>query len=332
MRALISLVLLFSGVVTDALAWYLLLGTSTRLPSMHLLIFMGVHGLAMAPVTFAVYFGLPERYRQNAAAAVVFVYSLSFFVPILGPIGGAIALLLGLYRPHTDNNEDWQRHIPDLPYKPINVTGDHVFTRSGLNTVLLHFDDPDWRQRAVMASRHLPDRQAIPILKATLTDSSDEVRLLAYSMLSTKEGNLESRIESVSARLNPNGKGPDWVDEALSNLYWEQAYLGLVEGEVHTYVLERALDHINTALELRPTPGRYYLRGRICLRLGRLPESAQALDAAEAGGMSVDDIAPYRAELAFVQKHYDQVSLELARIGPEARQAPVLNALIQYWS
>lgn len=332
MKPLISLLLLLSGAAFEALACYVLFRNGAMAGDVHIIIFMGLHALATALLTAAVLPALPVNYRQSAVAAMVFIFSMCLFIPILGMVGGVAALVLGLYSPGRDRLEDWEQHdAPVLPYKPVTVTGDSVFTRGGLNTVLMHFDDPNWRERAVMASRHLPNRNAIPILQATLKDSSDEVRLLAYTLLSTKERDIESQIESLNTRLNRGGHGPDWVHEGLAHLYWELAYLGLVEGEVRKYVLGRALMHVDIALKALSTPSRHFLRGRICLRLGHLEECATSLDAAEHSGLSADDIAPYRAELAFLEQRYDRVPRELARISPEARTTPVLDALANYW-
>ncbi|MGZ0843230.1 HEAT repeat domain-containing protein, partial [Klebsiella pneumoniae subsp. pneumoniae] len=67
--------------------------------------------------------------------------------------------------------------------------------------VLRHAPDPNQRLTAIFATRRMPGKEAIPILKLALRDPADDVRLLAYSMLDQKESRINQRIEAALGRL-----------------------------------------------------------------------------------------------------------------------------------
>lgn len=96
-------------------------------------------------------------------------------------------------------------------------------------------------------------------------------------------------------------------------------------------MLDRALHHVNAALDAGREPGRLLMRGRICTALARNDEAFEALQAAEDTGFDADKVAPYRAELWFRRGEYSRVPGELRRLSTQARQEPALNPLVAYW-
>ncbi|MFO6383442.1 HEAT repeat domain-containing protein, partial [Pseudomonas aeruginosa] len=84
-----------------------------------------------------------------------------------------------------------------LPFRPKEKRLDMMFSDGGLQDVLRHAPDPNQRLTAIFATRRMPGKEAIPILKLALRDPADDVRLLAYSMLDQKESRINQRIEAA---------------------------------------------------------------------------------------------------------------------------------------
>ena len=76
-----------------------------------------------------------------------------------------------------------------------------MFNDGGLQDVLRHAPDTEKRMAALFATRRMPPREAIPILKLALRDPADDVRLLAYSMLDKQESEINLRIEAALRQL-----------------------------------------------------------------------------------------------------------------------------------
>lgn len=325
---LLSLVATAAGLVLEALAGLLLLAT----PELATWSALPVHLLAAIMFATGIYGLLPPIYRQPPEGVWVFLFSTALFVPVLGVIGLLTAVLLALYRPRKRERGEWERRrIPELPFRPVPVGSNTVFMRAGLVSAMLNVGDRAQRQKAVLACRHLNRRQAVPILRAALTDPADEVRLLAYSMLSNKEKEMD---EQIGRRLSEveSAPGDDNTRQDLAELYWEYAYVDLARASLRTHMLEEALYHLDAALAVHCDGPRLLMRGRICTAMGRFEEAEQALDQAESSGMGVDRIAPHRAEMWFRRGDYRRTRDELSRLSADVRRDPGLSPLVAYWS
>lgn len=286
-------------------------------------------------LAFGAWLLLPLRYRQPRGWALLYLFCVGLCIPVLGWFGMLLAILPGLIWQRRTKSEDWtSTPDPDLPYKAIEIDPDAIYRRGGLATVVRH-DEERWRLRAVMATRYLQDRHAVPVLRSALADPVDEIRLMAYALLNSKTNRIERAVAALRAEAatNPDGdtRTHAGIDEQIAALYLEQAELGLVDGAVRTFVLEQALERIDAASKTRLTAPRAFIRGRICLRLQRLPEAEAAFDAAENLGFPGNLVAPYLAESAFERGNYLQVRTQLARLSPQVRRVPLLASLVEYW-
>ncbi len=244
-----------------------------------------------------------------------------------------LALLVGLHTARRRSEPAWTGvDLPDLPFQPVaSVSPQAPALRDGLASVLSHFEDPEQRQQAILACRHLPRRQAVPLLRRALTDPGDEVRLLAYAMLNAIERTLDARVQALEAALANGDDTLGRCADALAQAYWEYHYLGLAQGSVARHTLERALDSLDQALARHATAARWLLRGRICLAQGRHAAARHAFDESARRGMHADDLAPQRAELAFCSRRFDEISAQLQRLSADAATQPALKPLMEYW-
>ncbi|HEU0196754.1 MAG TPA: hypothetical protein VFQ88_06010 [Nevskiaceae bacterium] len=196
----------------------------------------------------------------------------------------------------------------------------------------------------MMATRYLADRDAVPILRVALKDPVDEVRLLAYSLLSSKERVIDQILDALrqaQEQMQAAGNEAELgrIEEQVATLNLEKAELGLVEGSVRQFVLKQALEHITAALRERITGSREFIHGRICLRIAladgerdQIDAAEHAFAAAEQYGMGADKVAPYRAECAFERGAYELVPAQLQRIEPQTRTIPRLAPVVEYWT
>lgn len=325
---LFSVIVIAAGLFLELLAGILLLTALeySAWPALPL------HLAAAILLTAGIYGLLPPDYREPQEGVWIFLLSVTLFLPVVGAVGLFSAVLAALYRPHKPASGEWERRrIPELPFRPVPVASDTVFLRAGLISAMLNVGDRAQRQEAVLGCRHLNRRQAVPILRAALTDPADEVRLLAYSMLSNKEKDLQEQIGRRLSEVN-SAPGDDNLREELAELYWEYAYLDLARASLRIHVLEEALYHLDAALAISCDGARLLMRGRICSALGHYDEAEQAFDQAESTGMGVDKVAPHRAEFWFRYGDYDQVPRELRRLSQDARHNPVLSPVVAFWS
>lgn len=272
----------------------------------------------------------PAGYSQRAATTGLLVAGMTLFLPVLGLCLMA-GLVIMLYFPRPAPRLSWHStDIPELPVQPVMVSGRLSYGEGGLMDVLRHAVRDEKRLNAIMAVRQLPRREAVPILQVALRDRSDDVRLFAYSMLDRFESEINGDINAQRQRLKGLGRHLR-VHARLAALYWELAYLGLAQGGVRQHVLNEAREHAQRRLAAGEEPATRLLLGRVLLALGRLDEAEQALRSAVYAGMDPGEVAPYRAEIAFRQRRFDEVPRMLSQVPDGGRREPVLAQVVTLW-
>ena len=323
---------LFSGAVVFELGSWAALLDQMSIEAATLL-FVSAHGMSSILLTAGVWLLLPRRYKYPLPWSPLFIFSLSFFVPVLGAIGVAAAVFPALYMPRSQKEKAWDSMgVPDLPFRPQERNRDLMFHDGGLQDVLRHAPNAQKRVTALFATRRMPNKDSIPILKLALRDPADDVRLLAYSMLDKQESEINHRIQLSLQQLDEaTGTHKAAVHGTLARWYWELAYLGLAQGSVLEHVLRQAREHIESALELGAGDGVYLLAGRIAMELGDLDLAEQHLLQAQAAGIDVEKLLPFRAEIEFSRGDYAAIAEQLRQLPDDMLQRPPFAALARYW-
>ena len=120
---------------------------------------------------------------------------------------------------------------------------------------------------SVVATRHLADASAVPVLRVALKDMEDEVRLQAYTFIDRREQSISQRIKELQAHLEREGDEPsEDLHARLAQNYWALVEAGLVQGNVRLHMLREAESHLRAAMAGRGSdPGLHFLCGRILL-------------------------------------------------------------------
>lgn len=298
------------------------------------LLYAMTHGIACGLLTAAVWLLLPARYRRPLPWSPLFIFSLAFFVPLIGAVGVIAAIFPALYLPRKREAQTWQAvGIPDLPFRAQTQLHSPTFGDSGLQDVLRHAPDPDQRLAALLATRRMPGKEAVPILKLALGDPSDDVRLLAYSMLDKQETDINQRIQSSLEQLPgaaPQKAGA--LHATLARWYWELAYLGLAQGSVQQHVLGQAGEHAEQALKLGEGGELLLLAGRIALERGDVGKARLHMHQAEEAGMDPTKVLPFRAEIAFETGRYAEIPGLLRSLPAQMQQRPPFAGLVRTWT
>ncbi|UAW99491.1 HEAT repeat domain-containing protein [Halopseudomonas nanhaiensis] len=323
---------LFSGALAfEASSWAGLASSPGLLEG--LLVAVLPHAAASALLTLAVWRLLPARYRRPLPWSPLFLFSLAFFIPVLGAVGLIAAVFPALYTQRSHDEPMWQSlGVPKLPFRPLESGRSPMFHDGGLQDVLNLASDPEQRLAALMATRRMPAHDSIPILKLALRDSSDDVRLLAYSMLDQKESRINQRIERLIEEIGSDGAGSAAQHAALARWYWELAYLGLAQGSVLDHVLDQAWTHSARSLELEPNPELDLLAGRVALERGDIVTARHQFNSARLQGVSPDKVLPFLAEAAFVSGRYAEVRRLLHSLPAGATLRPPFADIARYWT
>ncbi|MDP3848675.1 MAG: HEAT repeat domain-containing protein [Pseudomonas sp.] len=298
-----------------------------------ILTFALLHGAACLCLMAGLWPLLPRQYRQPLPWSPLFIFGLAFFIPALGVLGVAAAVFPALYFPRRQRADVWkQTAIPDLPFRATEPDMRSMMSAGGLQDVLRHAVNPNKRLSAILSTRQMSGRDAIPILKLALKDPVDDVRLLAYSMLDAQESGINLKIKQALEELhNAASDRIGQLHASLAQHYWELVYLGLAQGSVLEHMLQCARSHIEQAMNNRESADDWLLAGRIALEQRRIDEADTAFAKAQNLGMEAAQVATYRAEVAFIRRRFADIPGWLAQLHTDDRQRLPFSALARYW-
>lgn len=293
-----------------------------------------LHAMAcglMTPVAWAL---LPTDYRQPRLLVMALMFSLCFFIPVLGLLGFFIGVLLSSWWPYLRRERPFaQVSVPQYEIAKKSVEEDRL--RIGqVRSQLASEDAPlESRMKALMAISHMAPRHASGLLRDTLTDRADDIRLLAYGMLESKEKSIAARIHQALQELKVASERTALYthNKQLAELYWELVYQGLVQGDMRKYALEQVRVYATEALRhhVRDS-GLWVVSGRMRLLTGDFKGALGAFSTAMVMGLPQSRAEPYLAELAFLQRDYGNVRERMQRIRAESRSQQ-MSLVTDFW-
>jgi hypothetical protein len=231
------------------------------------------------------------------------------FLPVVGPIGLGF-LLRAVARGARGAHAELPPTITELPPLPA-AAPEAVGETLGVGAIVarLRFaPDSDARVRVVLATRRLDGARAVPLLREALRDRQEDVRLLAYAMLEDRERHADATVRALQAALAAAPASRQTaLHDRLANAHWELCYQGLVAGELESFALGRALEHLDAASAAGgASAARWLLRARVLLRRGDAAAARLALDESRRAGMPARTVDPYFAEAAFIERGVDR--------------------------
>jgi hypothetical protein len=269
-------------------------------------------------------------------ADVILVLAFALFLPALGLVGLGLMLALrarSSFRKRLGGLVETDS--PVLPGSPLHTDESARFGPGSLEGILRHSKDAETRLRVVLACRQLPGRLAVPLLRLALRDTVDDVRLLAYAVLESKERKIQSEIQALLGRADREGLASHSLiaHAKLAELYWELVYQGLVEGELLAFSLEKVLSHTAEVMGAsNDHPRMAFLAGRALLLRGRTVEARAMLNDSLRRGLPAEVVGPYLAEVSFLERKPDDVRRQIAAVAPTARLRPGLATIVERWT
>ncbi len=272
--------------------------------------------------------------EKNYLLLILFLL-LCFFIPIIS--GAALLGSITVCSRYAKRSKTSSFNIIEPPVIPENIVESIMYTQAisgNIRAILTSSPEDQQRIRAVLATRKMSDQTAIPILQIALLDTVDEVRLLAYSMLNTKEKKISNNIQQKLNQLK--NETSSTLEQAnirhyIAEAYWELAYLGLEQGQARIHVLETANQYAIAASDVFDTDIElYFLRGRISLELAQYEAAEANFKQAQRYGMPEERLLPYQAELAFAEHRLDDLRHCIQKI-QQSEDQYTLSDIINQW-
>lgn len=295
--------------------------------------YFALHAMASAAITPVAWAVLPQAYKQPRIWVMILLFSLSFFIPFIGLFGFAIGSLVAAWLPYFDKKQNFSEILTPHYELPKNAT--ETGWRSGrVRQQLSNKGTPiDLRMKALLALQHMPARHSANILRDTLSDSSDDLRLLAYGMLDSREKQLTHRIQNALQRHADLTTPEERYLPAreLAELYWELVYQNLVQGDMRQFALEQVQRYSNEALKHKvKDAGLWAITGRMWTLRGDYIRAMGGFTTAIKQGFPLIRAEPYLAELAYLRGDYATTRRLMTSLREDGRSRS-LRMAADYW-
>ncbi|MFY9261304.1 MAG: hypothetical protein WAO71_12445 [Gallionella sp.] len=324
--------LLTLAIALESGSWFVLLQRSSSMEVM--VTYFTLHTLGSIILAIAIRWLIPKTYRHPRGWLLLFLFSYNFFMPVVGLLGALLGFLLGVWLPrHYRLPLFVNKHIPRYTtHRNREGTG---FRSGRVRSQLNNAETPlDHRLNALMAVEETPARVTGNMLRKLLSDSSDDIRLLAYGILDGKEKQIAQRIQASIHTLAELSDADQQYQahKRIAELYFELIYQDLVQGDMRLFSATQVREHIQLAQQYRAEQdaGLWFMLARLELSQGNADAADHALQHANTEKFTYERLLPYLAELRFLQRRFADIRALFA----DARNAhylPALMPLRDYW-
>jgi tetratricopeptide (TPR) repeat protein len=296
----------------------------------HLLITLIMSGILVA--------WLPFHYRRNWLWAFSMLFVVGLFTSELGLLFLFGGIHLAEWFP-LEEEKDFgftEIDLPEYSIYPWNTT--HGSGLSGVRERISQQNlSPEIRIKSLMALQQSSTKVATGLINDLLSDSNDDIRLLAFGLLDQREKKLNRQITDLRKQLDAltieEFEAKPALLRRLGELHWELVYEDLVQGDLRQFSLRQAESYIRKCLQASRTsdPITLFQLAKILNAAAQYPDALRTLQQAMDAGLSKSRAKPYLAEIAYNLRRYDLVHQVLWEM-KGSPLTPRLRPLVDLWS
>ena len=282
---------------------------------LHLASYFSLHAVASAVAAWLAWVLLPANLKKPFVPAFALLWAFAFFIPVLGVAAILIVVQVAKRFPRILRTERYVTvRMPEFSGVQREATERSDLRAGDARRILKDATQPlETRLRVLVALQSMEPKAAVPLLISLLSDPSEDIRLLAYSMVDSWEKDLVQKIQRANAELEEarqSGSNTLIVNalRRLAELHWTQADTGLARGDLRRFALEHAQQYCEQVQQLDArAPGIWALYARILTELGHLDAAVKAVKMARRLRMPVAEAYSLMAQIAYVQGNYPAV-------------------------
>ena len=281
----------------------------------HLASYFSLHAVASALVTWMAWLLLPGNYKNPIVPSCALLWAFAFFIPVLGIAAILIVVQVAQRFPRILRTERYVTvRMPEFSGVQREATERSDLRAGDARRILKDATLPlETRLRVLVALQSMEPKAAVPLLISLLSDPSEDIRLLAYSMVDSWEKDLVQKIQRANAELEEARQSDSTATvvnslRRLAELHWTQADTGLARGDLRRFALEHAQKYCEQVqlLDSR-APGIWALYARILTELGHLEAAVKAVKMARRLRMPMAEAFSLMAQIAYAQGNYAAV-------------------------
>ncbi len=294
-----------------------------------------VHIVISSVLSLFVALLLRRRYTESLKG--VFLLSLFFniAIPLLGYL---FTLWLGYYllrvRYAKVLKNTKMLNMQELDHEFPNVK--RLFGEGSMVELMSNTDAPKAkRMKALSAVSEDMSRKNISLIKHSLSDRDDEIRLYSFSLIDGLEQDINTKIHRASLRFKAaEEKSDEYIEAAkeLAYLYWDMVYFDLSDEVLKNFLVNESLKYAKIVFETDMSDtSMNTLLGKIYLEKKEYEEASTQFVMAIENGVDHEYIVPYLAELYFERGNYQSIRSMLS-IVKSLEMNTMMYPVVAQWS
>ena len=301
--------------------------------------YFALHAMASAGSAWLVWTLLPVHYQTPARPVYAMIFCFAFFIPGFGVLAIVVAIQIAQLYPKTLRTDHYVTvNMPKFSEVQQEATKRGDLRVGDARRILKTPSSTlDVRLRLLVALKSMRPRATMPLLHSLLSDPSEDIRLLAHSIVEACENDIAQKIEAAMHCLHEALAKEERslllnALQRLAELSWQQADTGLVSHDLRRFALDQAKKCCEYVLILDDSVSSVWqLYARVLIELDNLPEATRALWLARKARIPEQEIWPMMAQIAFLRRDLDKVRKYMGRLPENAQLPHQLRGLASFW-
>lgn len=274
-------------------------------------IFYTIHGVISLFVSIVAMKFLLHKFQTKYYQYLLFFWMLNISLPIVGYF---MTLWIVYYLLHVE----YEEQLTDINF--INMIEfenefhqvSRVFGESSMKRLLGGNDASisSLKMKALVSLADNASKHDVALIKSSLSDRNDEVRLYSFAVIDKLERGINGQIHDIMELFDATKEEEKRakIAEDLAHLYWDLVYFELADSYLKTFVLKEVIKYATIALEYN------FYNIKVNVLLGKTYLAQEDINRAEEyftrainHGANMDFIIPYLAEIFFIKKDFSKV-------------------------
>lgn len=293
-----------------------------------------IHGILSAVVSVTAYLLLRRRFEDAPLYIAAFFWFFNVGVPVLGYFFSAwIIYYLRTVEYATVIHNTRQLNLDELDQEYPEVR--RVFGEGSMQELISNELAPaKLKLRALVALADKITNKNVSLIKHSLSDKNDEVRLFSFALIDKLERDINDSIhktlERYKAAKSDAARAP--LAKQLAFLYWELVYYELSDEVLKAFLLDETIKYANEALRYNKVDmSMRKLLGKVYLMKKEFDNAATQLVVVVENDALDSYTYPYLAEIHFNSRNFRSVKAMMAH-AKNLDMNPTLYPVVEQWS
>ncbi len=299
-----------------------------------LLLFYLLHGLISSVLAFFTTILLSRRYKDSKKM----IFLLTLFFNITVPLLGYLFTLWMVYYLLRVKYAKVLKHTKTLNMQELDHEFPNVkrlFGEGSMMELMSNSEAPRaLRMRALSVVSQDMSRKNIALIKHSLADKDDEIRLYSFSLIDNLEQDINTKIHQASLRFTQTQDSDEKSSAAkeLAHLYWDMVYFDLSDEVLKSYLVNESLRYATFVFDNNMgDTSMNVLLGKLYLEKKEYETATTQFILAIESGVNHEYIVPYLTELYFERGNFRSVGSMLNTV-KSLKMNTTMYPIIAQWS